>query len=276
MKFAVWTAFLPALTIAACQAPPSPPPPVAVVQPKSPEPAQGVDLATDATAVVNEIKERRIDFVARYYRAPDSRWPALSASEARQLSSQGLKIVAVWESHSRDPRNFSYLSGYRDAMVAYMQAKAIAQPAGSAIYFAVDFDARRRSLAAIDDYFQGIRAGLAAAGGGKADYRVGVYGSGAVCDWIKRSGLAQYSWLSNSIAWAGSIEYEDWNIRQGSPLLDLSFSHDSDEAKNEYGAFQLDDSAASGSSGGPFQYVVAQPQPMAAAPSPAALLSSLP
>jgi hypothetical protein len=58
---------------------------------------------------------------------------------------------------------------------------------------------------------------------------------------VKRTGLAQYSWLSNSIAWADSITYEDWNIRQGGQLPELSFNHDSNEARDEYGAFRLAD-----------------------------------
>jgi hypothetical protein len=149
----------------------------------------------------------------------------------------GIKIVAVWESHSRDPAYFSHSQGYHDAATAYGEARAIGQPAGSAIYFAVDFNALW--LQPIDEYFRGVAAGLAAAAGGHADYAVGVYGSGMVCDALKRSGLARYCWLSNAFAWAGSTEYEDWNIRQGNPSPGLSFNHDSDEARNEYGAFQV-------------------------------------
>src|SRR5579875_2949202 len=93
-------------------------------------------------------------------------------------------------------------SGYNDAITAYGEAKAVGQPAGSAIYFAVDFNAQR--LAPIERYFRGVAAGLAAAGGGRAEYKIGVYGSGVVCAAIKQAGLAQYSWLSNATAWSGS------------------------------------------------------------------------
>jgi hypothetical protein len=200
---------------------------------------QGIDLATDASDVLNELQASRLEFVARYYRTPESRWPPLSASEAQRLSALGLKIVAVWEAHSRDPSHFSYFYGYNDAMMAYLQARAVDQPPGSAIYFAVDYNAPPQTFAAIDDYFHGVAAGFAAANAGKPYYAVGVYGSGAVCDEVKRTGLAQYSWLSNSFAWTASTSYEDWNIRQGERSPDLSFNHDSDEARDEYGAFQL-------------------------------------
>jgi hypothetical protein len=56
---------------------------------------------------------------------------------------------------------------------------------------------------------------------------------------MKRIGLARYSWLSNSIAWSGSTGYDDWNIRQGDPMPELSFNQDSDETRGEFGAFRL-------------------------------------
>jgi hypothetical protein len=228
---------LPLLLLTGCYN--ADPPPVAQ-QPRFPARAQGIDLATDAGHVAQYIKGNGLDFVARYYRKPDSRWPALSANEAKVLSALGLNVVAVWESHSQHRDYFTYSRGYWDALAAGQQAKAVGQPAGSAIYFAVDFDARGADIVPIDQYFRGITAGLAAATGGKSDYKVGVYGSGAVCDSLKGRGLAQYAWLSNSTAWAGSRNFADWNIRQGRPFATLGFiNHDSNEARDDYGGFRL-------------------------------------
>jgi len=227
---------LAALLLAACH---SAPPPV-VQQPRYLGPAQGIDMAVDASDALNEIRDSKLDFVARYYRSPQSRWPALSAAEAQRLSALGVKIVAVWEWHSHDPSYFSYNSGYSDAISVRNQASAIGQPPGTAIYFAVDYNARSGDIAGpIQQYFQGVNAGLAAAGGGRPEYKVGVYGSGAVCDAMKRAGLAQYTWLTGSTAWAGTLNYDDWNIRQGGHFSVLSFDHDSNEAKNDYGGFQV-------------------------------------
>ena len=113
----------------------------------------GIDLAMDTSDVVEELRGSRIDFVARYYRDPTSSLPALSSQEARKLASLGLKIVAVWEQNSPDPENLSYSSGYSEAFSAYEQAKAIGQPAGSAIYFAIDFNAHE--LEPAKEYFRG-------------------------------------------------------------------------------------------------------------------------
>ncbi len=169
-----------------------------------------------------------------------SRWPTLSAAEARMVSSAGMSLVAVWESHSHKRDYFSYASGYYDALAAHRQAKAIGQPAGSGIYFAVDFNAQEPDVRGpVDQYFRGVHAGLAAAAGQAREYRVGVYGSGAVCDYLKRSRLAEYAWLSNSTAWSGYDSFTDWNIKQSgrSPLL--SFDQDSNEARGEYGSFRV-------------------------------------
>src|SRR6202140_4253830 len=184
--------FLAVLALAACSS--EPPPPIVEAPPPAGL-ARGIDLPIDARDVSLELKESHLDFVARYYRDPASRWPALSAAEARTVSSSAMNLVALWESHSHRPDYFSYASGYSDALAAYRQAKAIGQPAGSAIYFAVDYNAQEPDVSGpVDQYFRGIAAGLAAAGGQAPGYRVGVYGSGAVCDYLKRARLAQYAW----------------------------------------------------------------------------------
>jgi hypothetical protein len=229
-------AIFSALILVGCNAPPSPILPAASVIAGW---GQGIDMATDASNVLSELKGRRVDFVARYYRDPDSMWPPLSPREAQRLSAEGLKIVAVYEFHSPDPAHFTYDGGYSDAMSAFAQARAVGQPPASAIYFAVDFNVQGDAVQSVIDYFRGVNAGFSAAGGGTADYVVGVYGSGVVCDAVKRPGLARYSWLSNSITWDGATDYQDWDIMQGGAMSGLSFENDTDEARNDYGAFKV-------------------------------------
>ena len=38
-------------------------------------------------------------------------------------------------------------------------------------------------------------------------YKIGVYGSGAVCAALKAAGLIDYAWLSESTGWTGSKAY---------------------------------------------------------------------
>ena len=106
MKRLGW--LLPMLVLAACA---SEPPPAVVAAPRLPGLARGIDLPIDSRDVSNELKGSRLDFVARYYRDPASRWPTLSAAEARMVSSTGMSLVAVWEFHSHKPDYFSYASG---------------------------------------------------------------------------------------------------------------------------------------------------------------------
>jgi hypothetical protein len=196
-------------------------------------------MATDASDVINELTDAGVEFVARYYRDPDSRWPALSPSEAQRLSSAGLRIVAVYEYHSPNPAHFTYEAGYSDALTAYSEARAVGQPVGSAIYFAADFHAQYDDLASVVNYFRGVNAGLTTAGQRTENYTVGVYGSGPVCDAVREARLARYSWLADSINWDDGTDYEDWNIMQGASLPELSFGNDSDQARSDYGAFEV-------------------------------------
>ena len=236
LNFVKSSAVLALLVVAACRGGPIPPPPP--IAEAVPDRQQGIDLARDTSDLSNELKGGGIDFVARYYRDPDSHLPPLSPSEAQILSSQGLKIVAVWEWHTPDPSHFQYAGGYSDAQMAYAQARAVGQPPGSAIYFAVDYNVPGEALGPVADYFRGIAAGLTASGGGHSEYQIGVYGSGTVCDAIKSAGLARYAWLSSALNWAGA-EYDAWDIRQGQRMPDFSFDQDADEAKLDYGGFRV-------------------------------------
>jgi Rv2525c-like, glycoside hydrolase-like domain len=251
---------LAGLLLAACSN--RAPPIVAVAPQPRAGAAWGIDLAHSTDPFLNELRHGRIQFVARYYRAPDSHFPRLTAAEAQRLSALGLKIVAIFEAHSANPAYFSYARGYWDAVTAAQEAVAAGQPAASAIYFGVDFNAQGWQLASVAQYFRGVDAGMAAAGGGRPPYEIGVYGSGAVCGIVKGSGLAHYAWLSNSTAWAGVKTYQNWNIRQGTRFATLSFDHDANEAWGDYGGFQV----AVGSTPAPRAIAVAR---NAAPPMPA-------
>lgn len=112
---------------------------------------------------------------------------------------------------------FSTSRGHFDGVNAYHTAVRIGQPSGSAIYFGVDYDATPQDIAtAVSDYFRGIHKGFTDAALGTTPlYSIGVYGSGACCDWIKgHLRIANYSWLAESTDWHGSHSYADWNIKQ--------------------------------------------------------------
>ena len=113
---------MPILFLAGCYNGPST---TLVEKPRLVGRAHGIDLATDAGQVARSIKDNGIHFVARYYRKPDSRWPSLTSGEAKLISSLGLNLVTVWESHSQHRDYFTYGRGYWDAMAAAQQAKGV-------------------------------------------------------------------------------------------------------------------------------------------------------
>jgi hypothetical protein len=161
------------------------------------------------------LRQQGIDFVCRYYshttQQPEKR---ITPAEAAAIIQAGMKIVTVYEDGPTNPGYFSRARGQTDATHAHAAAQEIGQPAGSAIYFAVDFDASSGTTdGPITDYFEGVKDGLAQAGA--PGYEIGVYGSGRVCTRIKEQrNLAKYSWLAESTGWAGSGSYSTFNIKQ--------------------------------------------------------------
>jgi hypothetical protein len=78
-------------------------------------------------------------------------------------------------------------------------------------------------------------------------FSIGIYGSGACCDWIKRHlRIANYSWLAESTGWHGSHSYTDWNIKQSIATAGLcgftggvGGSYEDNISQNEIGGFEL-------------------------------------
>lgn len=218
--------------------PPSPPltGPAPVLPPVAGQPMKGLDAAVNLTTQATCLKTHGFDFAIRYYNVKNSKSlpeKRLTLPEAQALVRAGLQIGAVFEegiSHS----SFNHATGLAHAGVAHdLATNKIGQPAGSAIYFAVDFDATPAEVATrIKPYFEGIRDGLAAADGGTARYAVGVYGSGLVCSSLLANGLATLTWLSQSTGFPGSKQFakdKRYNLIQFLPKTVCGIDLDPDE-----------------------------------------------
>jgi hypothetical protein len=201
---------------------------------------KGFDANRDCGQLIDKITAAKVDFVVRYYSHNTAK--NLSFSEAKLLSTAGVKLIAVWEAQADKAISFSHASGVDDATTAYNLATAVGQPSGTPIYFAVDFDAAQPIVAgAIHDYFQGIADGFASISRNNPAYTVGVYGSGLVCSWLKGRNLVTHTWLSQSMGWTGSRDFKDWNILQhleGDPY-GLGFTVDPNDAQPNYGGFTV-------------------------------------
>jgi len=197
---------------------------------------QGVDSssACDAGSIAC-LQGKGIGFVGRYYsRMTHIAGKVLSPAEAQLLSAANLTIVAVYEDGPTSAAYFSAARGAADANGAMQQAAAVGQPAGSAIYFTVDYDAAPADIAgAISQYFAAVAATI----GGK--FQVGVYGSGAVCTAMLNAGSATLAWLAQSTGWTGHAQFNAWAIKQGPEQSVCGLNSDTDVARDDFGGFTL-------------------------------------
>lgn len=182
-------------------------------------------------------------FVIRYYsrttRQPEKQ---LRPREAAELARAGLQIAVVYQDRGRETEDFNLERGRLDAASAFASAGQIGQPAGSAIYFAVDTDFSATQIRQfVLPYFQGVRQALEQASGGVSNYRVGVYGSGLTCRLVKTAGLAQFTWLAEATGWAESRNFSDFDVRQfvtDQPLCDIGNGWQRCTARPQFGQFQ--------------------------------------
>jgi hypothetical protein len=208
---------------------------------------RGISSAKNLVPFVSCLADSGIRFAFRYY--SQSFWKRLTVAEARTLTGAGIEIGIVYEDGPINVNYFTSTRGQADAQRAIGFAQAMGQASGTAIYFAVDYDASLSHLPAISSYFTAVRSKLDIAG-----YQVGIYAGGTVCQTIKdNQGLAAFSWLAESTGWLGSRTYSTWDIKQSvahSPLCGLAGPHNGEEADYEdnqaqdnFGGFSLQPAA---------------------------------
>jgi hypothetical protein len=179
---------------------------------------KGLDTTVELTRYAETLHNvHEFDFVLRYY--SHSAYKNLSLGEARALSAAGLQIGVVWETAGIRASFFNRAQGLADASSALLMASQIGQPCGSAIYFAVDYNATVADLdGPVGDYFTGVNAAMQVSGG--PAYAIGVYGSGLSCSTLIDAGLASLSWLSQSSSFSGTRAYAEsgaYNLLQAMP-----------------------------------------------------------
>lgn len=181
---------------------------------------KGLDASQELTRHAAALRTQNFDFVIRYYSNNASK--NLSLGEARVLSGARLLIGVVWETQGTQASFFNRSQGVADGAAAcHLAQTVIGQPPGSAIYFAVDYDATGADLnGPISEYFDGVQAAFQAHANGPATYLIGVYGSGLVCGTLLDSKRASLSWLSQSTGFTGSKEFASarrYNLIQSLP-----------------------------------------------------------
>lgn len=195
-----------------------------------------VDVSTSCGTKASALSAAGVRTIIRYY-SRDTTRPSkrLTRQEAEQLAAVGLRLGIVHEGrHGDQATNFDRACGVADAIYARTYGAAtIRQPAGSAIYFGVDFDATPAEIHnRVIPYFQGIADGFAKATG-EPDYVIGVYGSGATCKAALDAGLAHSAWLAQSTGWSGYTAFlrsGRWALSQAMPATIAGVDCDPDTA----------------------------------------------
>ena len=123
--------------------------------------------------------------------------------------------MSVYQDSAKYASYFSASEGEKDATIALSLAKDLNQPAGSAMYFSVDYDATNPHMASNKEYFSALQSVFDTA---DVKYKIGVYGNGLTCRIIKdEEKYAEYSWLSHSIGHEEYLQYDfpdKYNIKQ--------------------------------------------------------------
>lgn len=210
-----------------------------------------IDAARDTRPFLSDLKARGVQVIGRYYsrcgqpeigltekRLLDQGGRDDPGSEIRKLLDNGFAILSVyqyynnhenkfdgrtksgrilrnanceWDNVPRDVKEEATL----DAKAALEQAKAARQPAGSAIYFGVDFNFDPGDQILNEKILAYFRIVNDIVGGG--GYKIGAYGSGHANKTLRDAGLIEFSWISASRSFAGSTDFHRggaWHLFQ--------------------------------------------------------------
>lgn len=121
-----------------------------------------------------------------------SNWKALTEAEAIGIRAAGIALLLIWEMEASRAKGGAP-AGTQDGARARQLAQEMGVPAGTAIYFAVDYCPADGEYDTIADY---LRAATAACSG----YTVGVYGSYYVVEAMAKRNACRKFW--QCVAWS--------------------------------------------------------------------------
>jgi Domain of unknown function (DUF1906) len=167
--------------------------------------------------------------IIRYYETLPGK--TLRRAERDLILANGFQTAVVFQHHNNQFASFTEPRGQQDAERSLALATENSQPKGSAIYFGVDGPWQTAyELANVAAYFRELKARLAGLG-----YRIGVYGSGLVCNMLLSTGLAELCWLGAPTAWPDYHAYyqtKRWGLAQlrtsqcGGRSVDFNLAND--------------------------------------------------
>jgi hypothetical protein len=177
-----------------------------------------IDTNRRTTAKLDCLHSEGVRSIIRYYaRTTSQPEKRLTRDEADAIVDSGKSIAVVHQAGGANASSFSAQKGKQDAEYAFEYAIAtIGQPAGSAIYFAVDFDCNQSQLdSRVIPHFEAIHE--ANSGAFSKSFAIGAYGNGLVLEALLDRGLAAFAWLSQSTGHHGSKDFKKtdrWTLFQ--------------------------------------------------------------
>ena len=195
---------------------------------------EAVDLSAPVDqGFLNTMRVIGIKTIIRYYDHEDETLPGktLRREERNLILANGFKAAVVFQHHNNQFASFTASRGHQDAERSLALADENSQPPGSAIYFGVDGPWQADyELASVAAYFRELKARLTGLG-----YRIGVYGSGLVCNMLMSTGLAELCWLGAPTSWPDYHAYyqtRQWGLAQlrtsqcGGRSVDFNLAND--------------------------------------------------
>lgn len=175
-----------------------------------------IDTPYSVKARAHSLASQGVRCMIRYYNRqnsqtfPDKR---LTKAEAEAIVEAGMSIAVVFQQNHRLIGDFSKDWAAKDADAALRCAVDVGQPAGSAIYLAVDHDfLANEDLNTIAAYVDHMAGALRSEG-----FKIGVYSSGRVARFLQSANLVNYVWLARPLGWSGSRDYlktDAWSLYQ--------------------------------------------------------------
>ena len=167
---------------------------------------EAVDLSAPVNqSFLDQMQAIGISTIIRYYDHENETLPGKTLRKAERdlILTNGFKTAVVFQHRNNQFASFTALRGRQDAERSLALAAENSQPKGSAIYFGVDGAWKTPyELTNIVAYFKEVNARFTDSG-----YRVGVYGSGLVCNAMLTNALAELCWLAAPTSWP---EYHDY------------------------------------------------------------------
>jgi len=210
-----------------------------------------IDTPYNTTSKISSLLSKGVKTVIRYYNFSNSstlKDKRLELAEAEVLSANGLSIAVTFQQRQNQIDDFSESKGIAAGHQAYRYARDhIGQPAGSAIYFSVDFDADSSAINTnVQPYFKGVQQAFNEESAGNPQYRIGAYGSGLVCTTLSDNNLIELTWLAMSRGFLGTkeaLKSGRYHLSQLAPEaklggLDVDFN-EINPAYSEFGEFTI-------------------------------------